>query len=131
MKGVAADELGMFEGFSFRHQSAIDHCLTAEEVLNWDHDAQGEAEFWPDGSNFIVTKLLPGTSFRADSLREVIRLFEELDGNEHELAKAVYLLDRGESLENITREAIDDAGLYVCGPGYFTDMEKEAAYELF
>ena len=40
-------DLGTFEGFSFRHDQAIDRNLTAAEVVGWDHDAAGEAEFWP------------------------------------------------------------------------------------
>ncbi len=123
--------LGGFEGFNFRDQSAIERILTAEEVLNWDHDADGEAEFWPDGSSPFVSRLLPRNSFSASELREVVRILDELDGNEHELVKACALLDRGSDLEEITRQAIDDSCLYVFGPGYFIDMEKEAAYELF
>jgi len=124
-------DIGEFEGFNFRSQSAIMQTLTAEEVINWDHDRDGEAEFWPDGSNAFVSKLLPGTACSADEVSEVIRIFEELDGNEQELVKAVYLRDRGSDLEDITRQAIDDSCLYVFGPGYFTDLVKEAAYELF
>jgi hypothetical protein len=37
--------LGTFEGFNFKEQSAIDHILTADEVMAWDHDTEGEAEF--------------------------------------------------------------------------------------
>ena len=75
MKGNDYSDLGMFEGFNFRAQSAIDSVLSADEVLAWDHDAQGEAEFWPDGSNPFVSKLLPGTSCSAQEIREVIRIF--------------------------------------------------------
>jgi hypothetical protein len=49
MKGDDND-IGRFEGFNFRSQCAIHRVLTAEEVLEWNHDADGEAEFWPDGS---------------------------------------------------------------------------------
>ena len=38
-------DLGTFEGFNFRDQSAIERELTAEEVVNWNHDGDGEAEF--------------------------------------------------------------------------------------
>ena len=38
-------DLGTFEGFNFRDQAAIMRRLTAEDVVNWDHDGDGEAEF--------------------------------------------------------------------------------------
>jgi hypothetical protein len=63
-------DLGQFEGFNFRSQCAIAKLLSAEEVLEWDHDKNGEAEFWPDGSNFFVSKLLPRSSCCADEIRE-------------------------------------------------------------
>ncbi len=43
------NDLGSFEGFSFRGQQAIERDLSAEEVVNWDHDGDGDAEFWPAG----------------------------------------------------------------------------------
>src|SRR4051812_44694891 len=44
-------DFGTFEGFNFRTQSAIGPNSTAEEVINWDHDQKGEAEFWPSGDS--------------------------------------------------------------------------------
>lgn len=131
MRENASFDLGLFEGFNFRSQSAIDRLLSAEEVLNWDHDADGEAEFWPDGSNPFVKKLLPGSSCSAEEVRQVARIVEELDGEPTNLAKAVYLRDRGDALETISREIIDEACLYVFGPGWFFELQKEAALELF
>lgn len=122
--------IGGFEGFSFRHQCAIDRILTAEEVLDWDHDKDGEAEFWPDGSNAIVSYLLPRSSVSLSDLREVVRIFDELE-NEHDLVKACALFDRGAALGEITQQAVDDSCMYVFGPGYFIDLTKEAAWELF
>ena len=124
-------DLGRFEGFNFREDCAIETTLTADDVINWDHDANGEAEFWPDGSNVFVAKLLPGTSCTAEEISEVMRIFEELHGLRHDLAKAVYLRDRGSPLEDISRRAIGGSCLYVFGPGWFVDLEKEAAYKLF
>jgi hypothetical protein len=131
METTINHDLGGFEGFNFRDQCAIDRILTADEVLSWDHDAEGEAEFWPDGSNPFVSQMLDRSSFSVSELREVVRIFDELDGDEHDLVKACALVDRGSSLEEITRNAVDDSCLYVFGPCYFIDMEKEAAYELF
>jgi hypothetical protein len=37
-------DLGTFEGFNFRSQSVIERVLTAGEVVEWNHDRDGEAE---------------------------------------------------------------------------------------
>jgi hypothetical protein len=124
-------DLEDFEGFNFRDQSALARRLTAEEVIGWDHEKDGEAEFWPAGDNVFMRGLLPGSACTAADVREVIRIFEELDGCPQELVKAVYLRERGSALSNITRQAVDDSCLYVFGPGHFIDLEKEAAYDLF
>lgn len=126
------NDLGFFEGFNFKTQSAICKQLTADDVINWNHDRQGEAEFWPEGSNVFVKQLLTCENCTAGDLVEIDRIFSELGGNEYELCKAVYLKSmHGEDLEHITRETIDDACLYVYGPNYFSDLEKEAAWDLF
>ena len=130
MKGNV-NHIGVFEGFNFRNQQAIDRLVTAEEVLAWDHDAKGEAEFWPDGSNPFVSKLLSRCTCTAEEVREVMRILDELDGEPVQLAKAIYLKDRGLSLEEIGRHAVEESSLYVYGPGWFIDLEKRAAYELF
>jgi len=125
------NDLGYFEGFNFRAQSAIFERLTAEDVVNWDHDANGEAEFWPEGSNDFVRLLAHGNCSGFD-LIEMDRIFSEVDNDEKEIAKAVYLRENhGLRLDEITREAIDDACLYVYGIGYFSDLRKDAAWDLF
>lgn len=46
--------------------------------------------------------------------------------------KAIYLKqNNGLELKDITREATDDSCLYIFGPGFFSDLKKEAAWELF
>ena len=37
------NDLGTFEGFNFREQCAIERILSANEVIEWDHDKKGEA----------------------------------------------------------------------------------------
>lgn len=133
MKGEIeiASDLGSFEGFNFRTQSAIPQILTAQQVIDWDHDANGEAEFWPHGDNGFVRAFVSG-NVTADELLELDRIFTELKDNEHEIAKAYYLKScHGSELKDIDRQAIDNACLYVFGPGWRCDLEKEAAYELF
>ena len=56
------NDLGTFEGFSFRHQCAIFPNLSAQDVIDWDHDNQGEAEFWPSGDHSGVRVTLGNKS---------------------------------------------------------------------
>ena len=131
MRHEIENDLGEFEGYNFREMSAIFPNHSAQEVIDWDHDGQGEAEFWPEGSNTFVRLLADGNCSASD-LIEIDRIFSELDNNEQELIKAVYLKqNNGLNLKDITREAIDDACLYVYGPGYFSDLREEAAWDLF
>ena len=77
---------------------------------------------------FIPERCSPCPGFR----RQVSRIIEELENSPHELVKAIYLVDRGEALTGIGRDAIDDSFLYAFGPdSSFISLEREAAYELF
>ncbi len=131
MKTLSTDwDIGGFEGFNFREQSAIDRILTAEEVLNWNHDALGEAEFWPDGENFLAAELLERSECTASDIREVIRIFDELD--EQEVIKAIYLRQMNRvPLSELNADLIADSSLYVFGKDYIHDLRRQAAYELF
>ena len=127
---ISAD-LGYFEGFNFRDQCAIEKILTAEDVVNWDHDEDGEAEFWPEGSNVFV-QALTDENCTGSNLREIDRIFLELDEEEHLLVKAVYLYQcESVALTDITRDRVEDVRPFVYGPGYFSDLKKEAAWDLF
>ena len=131
MRYEAENDLGYFEGYNFRTQSAIFETLSAEDVINWDHDQRGEAEFWPEGSNIFV-RLLSPRECTASDLREIDRIFSELEDSPELLARAVYLKDsHGLELKDITREAVENACLYVYGPDYVSELKKEAAWEIF
>ena len=72
-------DLGTFEGFNFRSQSAIPRDLTAAEVINWDHDRQGEAEFWPAGDRAEMHILFSGrNTVSAADLIALDRILGEL-----------------------------------------------------
>jgi hypothetical protein len=51
--------LGIFEGFNFRTQSAIEQKVTAGEMVNGYHDLEGEAEFWPAGEKWFKSYPAP------------------------------------------------------------------------
>jgi hypothetical protein len=78
-------DLGTFEGFNFRDQSAMWPNRTAQEVVDWDHDKDGEAEFWPSGDNEAVLVVFKGqSSVAASKLMALDGLLHELGGDTDE-----------------------------------------------
>ena len=73
--------LGTFEGFNHRDQSAIEAVLTADEVIAWNHDERGEAEFWPSGDAPSLSGIFP-RQVTGPELLAVRRLVEEIGGDE-------------------------------------------------
>lgn len=127
-------ELGTFEGFNFRDQSAIDRTLTADEVINWDHDRAGEAEFWPAGDHAGMAKVFEGrTSVTCSQLLALDGLLQSLGGDEIEnFLKIHYAVNvQGLALDEVTAEQIDDLGLHLFRGSSLYDLRKDAAYELF
>ena len=126
--------LGMFEGFNFRAQSAIDHLVSAEDVVNWDHDGQGEAEFWPTGDVPEVALLFKNrSSVTASELlaldRALVELGEDSRYNFLQIHYAVNIC--GNALETLSAESVQDSCLHVFFGTSFLDVRREAAYELF
>ncbi len=124
------NDLGRFEGFSFRHQSAISRILTAEEVVNWDHDNNGEAEFWPDGDHCGVSAVFNGNCTAADIVW-LDELIDALGDNTESFVKVAWFMNNGYDMSTMTADQIEDEMLYVFHGDCFIDIEKEAAFELF
>jgi hypothetical protein len=127
-------DFGTFEGFNFRSQSAIDRVLTASEVVAWDHDRLGEAEFWPAGDRPELSLVFRGaTSVTGRELRELNRLLVELGGDDTEnFLRIFYLLHTcGSTLEDLHREQVEDQCLHLFFGENFTDLRQQTAYELF
>ena len=127
-------DLGEFEGFNFRHQAAIEHGLTAQEVVNWDHDQQGEAEFWPAGDHDGVALVFRGQSrVTCSELLALDLLLTGLGGDSLENFARVYYVVRirGSDLSQLTVSEIEDQFLHVFLGTSLYDLRKEAAYELF
>ena len=125
---------GTFEGFSFRDQQAIDHILTAEEVVQWDHDANGEAEFWPSGDNAEVALVFTGRSaVTASELVALDALLQELgDDSTGNFLRIHYAVSCcGEDLADLARDEIEDLPIQIWEGTSFLDLRKEAAVELF
>jgi hypothetical protein len=127
-------ELGSFEGFNFRTQSAIEHLLTAAEVVNWDHDRQGEAEFWPSGDHPAVALLLQHRNvITASELLALDRLLQELGGDSTDCFLQIHYAVNvcGAELGSLSRDEVEDNFLQVFYGSSFLDVRRAAAYELF
>ena len=127
-------DFGTFEGFNFRSQCAIPRHLTAAEVIAWDHDRDGEAEFWPAGDAPAVELIFKHrASATAAELLDLDRLLNELRGdsaaNYLRLHYAVNV--RGARLDTLTREAVEDLPLDIFVGTNFSDVRRTAAFELF
>jgi len=124
---------GTFEGFNFRTQQAIDGNLTAREVIEWNHDAKGEAEFWPSGDSPGARLLWGGRNVTASELLRLAKLLAETNGDEDEAFMRVhYAVNvQGKGMDELTANTLDDFGIYVFRGSNFYDVRKDAAYELF
>lgn len=129
-----AHDFGHFEGFNFRSQSAIELRLTATEVVQWDYDRYGEAEFWPAGDKREIKLIFSGqNSVSASELLDLSALLEELGDEATETYLSVYfaLSILGEDLGKLSAEGVRDRAPSCFLGGNFTDVRREAAYELF
>ena len=127
-------DLGTFEGFNFRSQSAIERILTAEEVINWDHDRKGEAEFWPSGDCAGVALIFQSRSAVTGSeLLDLDRLLDELGGDTTENFLRIYYAvnTRRDSLAGLTAAQVEDHNLSLFVGTSFIDLRRDAAFELF
>ena len=127
-------DFGMFEGFNFRTQSAIERNATAAEVVAWDHDRNGEAEFWPSGDRPEVALLFHHRSAVTGSeLLELDRLLDELGGDSpHHFIQIHYAVNiGGADLASLSSEDIEDQVFHLFFGSNFLDLYREAAYELF
>ena len=125
-------DLGTFEGFNFRAQSAIEKSLTATEVAEWHHDRDGEAEFWPAGDRPELSLLFP-KMVTASELFDVCRLLSQLGGDTPENILRIYhaVVTCGQSLAEATASSIQDDEVSIYFGTNFTDLRREVAFELF
>lgn len=127
-------DLGTFEGFNFRDQSAIEKNLTADEVIGWDHDREGEAEFWPAGDRAEVAWLFSGKSaVTCSELQALDALLEELGGDDPEnFLKIHHALNVcSGDLHSLTAQQVEDENVHIFFGSNFWDLRRETAYELF
>ena len=127
-------DLGTFEGFNFRHDGAIDRSLTAQEVVNWEHDAHGEAEFWPSGDHAGVALLFKHkTAVTASELQALDCLLYDLgDDSDYNFLRIHHAVNCcGYDLGALTAEQVEDQPLNIFLGTSFLDLRRQAAFELF
>ena len=127
-------DLGTFEGFSFRHQCAIERILSAAEVVEWDHDRDGEAEFWPSGDHEGVALAFKGkSSVTGAEILALDGLLESLGGeNEANFVRIYYAVNVcGFDLEKLDAATIEEDNLLLFFGEWFHDVREKAAFELF
>jgi beta-galactosidase/beta-glucuronidase len=127
------NDLGTFEGFNHRTQQAIYPNVTAQELIDWDHDRHGEGEFWHSGDNLAIAQILTANHVVANEVIALDRLLTELGDDQITLAKLIYRIQHhGYALEQIEAEDIDDCpASYFIDDASFIDLRRTAAYELF
>jgi hypothetical protein len=126
--------LGTFHGFNFRDHGPIERELTDEDVAWWDHEANGEAEFWPNGDHLgVKTVCSGGASITAMELRALDRLLTDLgDDSETAFLRIHYARSvLGLSLCKLTAMEVEAQNVQVFTGSSFREVRKEAAYELF
>ena len=131
---TTAFDFGTFEGFNFRDQSAIFKPLTTDDVINWDHDRDGEAEFWPSGDKPEVQLLFKAHgTVTASEIVHLDNLLQELgdDSTEHYLRIFYATNVQGAKLETLGAQDIERQNLDLFAGDSFLDLRKDAAYEFF
>lgn len=127
-------DLGTFEGFNFRDQGAVERKLTGEDVVNWNHDKDGEAEFWPSGDNDGVALVFKGrTAVTGGELVALDQLLDTMGDDSDENMLQIYfaLSYCGESLQEVNAEKVQDNAPEIFMGSFFGELRKEAAHELF
>ena len=131
------NDLGTFEGFNHRTQSAIYPNLTAQEVVDWDHDGEGEAEFWPHGDNSGVMQLFKGQdNVSGCTLLALDELLTQLDYCQYEqYARIYYALDiAGCDLHELAasdiKEQAQDIEIFIADNDHMSLIEEAAYYVL-
>ena len=126
--------LGTFHGFNFRDDGPIKRKLTDEDVVWWDHDANGEAEFWPNGDHLGVKTVCSGrTSITAMELRALDRLLTDLgDDSEAAFLRIHYARSvLGLSLCKLTAMDVEEQNVQVFNGSSFWELRRDAAFKLF
>jgi hypothetical protein len=103
-------------------------------VIDWEHNADGEAEFWPAGDCPALAVLFNGkSSVTGGELERVIELLDAVGGDDEETLLRLHLLVNlhGSDWDTLTASDIEDLNVHLFRGDGLYELRKEAAYELF
>ena len=134
--------LGLFNGYDFRSQSKMDRLFSANEVINWDHHKDGDAQFRPSGDHkgvFEVFKRkdwyyepdLHKDYFENWEIQHLDELIDAYGDEPGTFAKIIWHLEKGCRFLDVTISEIKEANLYVYRGENFLTLMKKAADEIF
>lgn len=128
------NDLGTFDGFNLRSGLALERRLTAEEVANWDAEAQGEVEFCPSGDHKGVSLAFHGRSAVSwKDLVELDRLLFEIGNTAEPTFLRIYYATSllGLEMEELTSRILDELNLKVFFGACLMEIREHAAFDLF
>lgn len=130
---VIDNDLGTFEGFNHKTQEAIYPNVTAQEMIDWDHDRKGEAEFWHSGDIPAIARILDSDDVLPKDVVALDQLLSELGDDISVLVRIIYLTeDNGHRLQELDAETVEDSPVTIFSDSVsFIDLRRTAAYELF
>jgi hypothetical protein len=124
--------LGTFTGFNLRDDCAVPQLLTANEVIEWDHEADGDTDFAPSGDNAGMLMVFKKQVTSAD-LVNIDKLLTAIgDDSLYTFARIYYACEyEVEKLSNLTKAYIEDMNLHIFIGKFMFELRQEAAFELF
>ncbi len=130
---ILKHHLGMFEGYSFATQGTIFPNHSAQDVIDWDHNADA-VEFWPCGDHEGIALVFHRQT--AVTAAELIQLDDLLTaiGNDaiETFARIHWLMSvDGYALDELTADMVTGLDAYYFIGQSSTDLSKDAAIQLF
>ena len=131
-------DLGTFDGYNLEHDKSIIN-ISAADLILYDHELSGEAEFWPSGDNVGVRMVFKDLNLNGRVTGEMLlslkKIILEMGGpsltNYAILHHAIHY--NGETLETISASELLDLNLHVFHSEKYEsnkELETRAAYEL-
>ena len=136
LKTMPTIDFGTFDGYNLEHDKAIIN-ISAADLILYDHELNGESEFWPNGDNAGLQLIIKGTSkttshVTGSELLEIDRILLELGGDLLENYVKIYsAMNSGWSLGTLTGNIINDLQTYIFIGDSFRELVNDAAWQLF
>ncbi len=123
--------LGHFKGLNLRSQQPIPTLLTAQEIVDWNYDENGESVFWPHGDHEGVQKVFSMFSY-VDACRLIAldRLLTSMgcddDYNYIQIVATMSILGKG--ILQLSDADVEDYSDFVYCADDFIHAREDAAY---